>query len=324
MIADTTSGSHEPLTFTYDDRHWRVRGLDKQLSCERLRVNLMVERRELVHVDTLDLYAARMRRMFIKEAAAELYVDEATKQDLGRVLLELERRQEALIRQTLCPREPDVPRMSSAEREDALQWLKDPELLARILADYDACGLVGEETNKLICYLACVSRHLPRPLSVLIQSSSAAGKTSLVEATLAFMPAEAQLRLSALTGQSLYYMGRTQLKHKILALAEEEGVTEASYALKLLQSEGRLTIASAGKDGDTGRQQTQHYEVEGPVAMPLSKSDTSLLKQSDRLPGKEERGFFLPSSHFKERGLAKMSGAGRACKLGSGAGTKGW
>ena len=65
-------------------------------------------------------------------------------------------------------------------------------------------------------------------------------------------------------------MGRTQLKHKILALAEEEGVTEASYALKLLQSEGRLTIASAGKDGDTGRQQTQHYEVEGPVAMLLT------------------------------------------------------
>jgi len=106
--------------------------------------------------------------MFIKEAAAELYVEEATiKQDLGRVLLELERRQEALIRQTLCPQEPDVPRMSSAEREDALQLLKDPALLARILADYDACGLVGEETNKLICYLACVSRHLPRPLSVL-------------------------------------------------------------------------------------------------------------------------------------------------------------
>ena len=79
-----------------------MRGLEKQLSCERLKVNLMVARRELVHVDTLDLYAARMRRMFIKEAAAELYVEEATiKQDLGRVLLELEARQETLIRETL-------------------------------------------------------------------------------------------------------------------------------------------------------------------------------------------------------------------------------
>ena len=65
-------------------------------------------------------------------------------------------------------------------------------------------------------------------------------------------------------------MGRTELQHKILAVAEEEGVSEAAYALKLLQSDARLAIASAGKDSDTGRQQTQHYEVEGPVAMLLT------------------------------------------------------
>ena len=36
------------------------------------------------------------------------------------------------------------------------------------------------------------------------------------------------------------------------------------------QSEGKLSIACAGKDSDTGRQRTQHYEVEGPVAMLLT------------------------------------------------------
>ena len=129
---------------------------------------------------------------------------------------------------------------------------------------------MGEATNKLLCYLACVSRLLERPLAVLMQSSSAAGKTSLLEATLRFMPDEAQVCFSALTGQSLYYMGRTALKHKILALAEEDGVAQASYALKLLQSDRRLRIASAEKDRDTGRQQTRHYEVEGPVALLLT------------------------------------------------------
>jgi hypothetical protein len=259
------------LTFIYDDRHWRVRGLDKQLSCQRLKVNLMVSRRELVHIDTLDLYAARTRRMFIKEAAAELYCEETTiKQDLGRVLLELEARQEALIRERLVEHTPDVPPMTDTERHEALGLLKDPKLLQRILDDYDACGLVGEEPNKLICYLACVSRHLPRPLSVLVQSSSASGKTSLIEATLAMMPPEAQVRLSALSAQSLYYMGHNDLKHKILMVAEEEGAREASYALKLLQSEGRLAIATAGKESDTGRQRTQYYEVEGPVAILLT------------------------------------------------------
>jgi ABC-type transport system involved in cytochrome bd biosynthesis fused ATPase/permease subunit len=75
-----------------------------------------------------------------------------------------------------------------------------------------------------------VSRLLASPLAVVVQSSSAAGKTSLMDAVLGFMPAESRIRYSAMTGQSLYYMGQTDLKHRILALAEEEGATRASYA----------------------------------------------------------------------------------------------
>ena len=48
---------------------------------------------------------------------------------------------------------------------------------------------------------------------------------------------------------------------------EEEGASRASYALKLLQSEGELTIASTGKDPVSGNLITQQYRVEGPVAL---------------------------------------------------------
>ncbi len=231
----------------------------------------MVSRRELVHVDTIDLYVARMRKMFVKEAAGELFVEEqAIKHDLGRVLLATEEEQEKLMGKCFASPEPEVPVMTDTQRAEAMGLLQDPKLLGRILDDFDACGLVGERANKLICYLACVSRLLPRPLSVLVQSSSAAGKTSLLEATLGFMPPEAMTRMSSLTPQSLYYMGETELQHKILSVAEEEGVAQAAYALKLLQSDGRLRIACVGKDSQNGRPQTQHYEVEGPVAMLLT------------------------------------------------------
>jgi type IV secretory pathway ATPase VirB11/archaellum biosynthesis ATPase len=93
-----------------------------------------------------------------------------------------------------------------------------------------------------------VSRKLEEPLAVIIQSSSAAGKSSLMDAILAFMPQEERVKYSAMTGQSLFYMGETNLKQKILAIVEEAGAARASYALKLLQSEGELTIASTGKD----------------------------------------------------------------------------
>ena len=224
MHADT-SASEESRTFTLDDRHWRVRGLRRQRGGQRLRASVMVTRGERVHLDTLDLYSARSRRAFVTEAAVELAVDPATvKHDLGHVLVAVEEAQDALEREALERQHPTVPEMTDTQRHEALAFLKDPRLLQRILEDYEACGLVGEETNKLVCYLACVSRLLPRPLSVLIQSSSAAGKTSLVEGTLRLMPPEAQVRISSLTGQSLYYMGRDELKHKILSVAEEEGV----------------------------------------------------------------------------------------------------
>jgi DNA primase len=99
----------------------------------------------------------------------------------------------------------------------------------------------------------------------MVQSSSAAGKSSLMEAVLSFMPAEDKVQYSAMTGQSLFYMGAMDLKHKILAIAEESGAARASYALKLLQSEGTLSIASTGKDPETGKLVTQEYRVEGPV-----------------------------------------------------------
>jgi len=267
LRADNTNS----LTCTLDDRHWRVRGLEGQLSCDRLRVNLLVERRELVHVDTLDLCVARQRRMFVKEAAAELYCDEQLiKQDVGQLLLALETLQEQLIRDSAGQREPEVPVMTDQQRRAAMDLLEDPQLLHRILADYEACGLVGERASKLMCYLACTSRLLPRPLGVLVQSSSAAGKTTLLESTLALMPAESVERTSALTGQALYYMPRAGLTHKILCVAEQQGAVDASYPLKLLQSEGSVSMSCVGRDSHSGRLQTQYYKVQGPVALLLT------------------------------------------------------
>ena len=255
------------ITLTLGDRRWRVRGLAKNLSFELLKVNLLVSRGDAFYVDTLDLYAARQRASYITHAAIELQMKEdILKADLGRVLMRLETLQEVAITKTLSTA-PASPQMSDAERDSALGLLQSPDLIERILADLAACGLVGEENNKLVGYLATVSRKLDKPLGVVIQSSSAAGKSSLMDAVLAFVPDEEKVKYSAMTGQSLFYMGETNLKHKALAIVEEEGASRASYALKLLQSEGELTIASTGKDPQSGNLITQQYRVEGPVAL---------------------------------------------------------
>src|SRR5690606_6442544 len=222
------------------------------------------------HVKTLDLYAARQRASFLGHAAQELCADAAAlKRELGRVLLKLEALHEERLRAVMAPVQNE-PQMTDAERDEALELLRSPNLLNRILEDFERGGVVGEETNKLIGYLAAVSRKLEEPLAVLIQSSSAAGKSSLMDAVLALVPPEDRVKYSAMTGQSLFYMGEEDLRHKILAIVEEEGAERASYALKLLQSEGELTIASTGKDPQSGRHITHEYQVKGPVMIMLT------------------------------------------------------
>jgi DNA primase len=260
----------DEFVMSFGDRRYRVRGLAKNLSVETLKVNVLVGQGEAYYVDSFDLYAARARAAYIAQAAKELAVrEEIVKHDLGRLLLKLEAVQAERLQAALKV-EPEAPAMSEAERAEALALLQSPDLLARLLADFEAAGLVGEATNKLVGYLAAVSRKLDAPLAVVVQSSSAAGKSSLMDAVLAFVPEEERVQYSAMTGQSLFYMGETNLKHKILAIAEEEGASRASYALKLLQSEGELTIASTGKDPATGNLITQQYRVEGPVMIFLT------------------------------------------------------
>jgi DNA primase catalytic core len=285
--------SEQEVVFAFGDRRYRVRGLAKNLGGETLKVNVLAARGEACYVDTLDLYSARQRGFYLAQVAKELALSEdLVKLDLGRMLRKLEELQQARMREALAPKS-EVPAMRDEQRDAALALLRAPDLLDRILADFEACGIVGEQTNKLVGYLAAVSRKLDAPLAVVIQSASAAGKSSLMDAVLAMMPEEERIKYSAMTGQSLFYMGQTNLKHKILAIVEEEGASRASYALKLLQSEGELTIASTGKDPTTGNLVTQEYRVEGPVMICLTTTaieiDEELLNRCLVLSVDEDR-----------------------------------
>jgi len=283
----------DEVTITQGDRRYRIRGLGKNLSNDILRVNVLAMRGDALHVDTLDMNVDRQRMLFSKRASEELDVkEEVIRKDLGRVFFQLEALRNDLIQKALNRKEEDV-QLTPEEKTAALELLRDPNLMDRILEDFARCGVVGEETNKLVGYLASISRRLESPLAVVVQSSSAAGKSLLMDAILGFVPEEDKVQYSAMTGQSLFYMGETDLKHKVLAIVEEEGATRAAYALKLLQSEGVLTIASTGKDPATGKLVTHQYRVEGPVMIFLTTTaiqlDEELLNRCLVLTVNEDR-----------------------------------
>jgi hypothetical protein len=261
---------------TFATRSWRIRGAKALANTEgdRLRVALSVN--ELAsgrfHLDTLDLYVARHRSHFLDVAAHELHVDrESLNVEMSEVLNCAERARDESVGTETTPVE-----VSANERAVAQSWLEDPKLFEQLTLDLSTLGVVGESTNLMLCYLATISRKCERPLGVLVQSSSASGKSTLVDAVCSLIPAEDLVSLSALTSQALYYLGKSGLRHKVLSLAEEQGAQRASYALKLLLSEGVLTIASTGKDRASGRLVTTNYETSGPLALLMTTTATQV------------------------------------------------
>ncbi|NAH55271.1 toprim domain-containing protein, partial [Escherichia coli] len=158
---------------------WTIRGVSRKTNAAAMKVNAQVldTGSGVVFADAVDMMSARSRGGYARAAAAELGLAEGDlRRSLGKVLLALEHWQAA-------PQpENAAPEMSDTDREAALELLRDECLAGRIASDMAACGVVGESTNLTAAYLAAVSRKLDRPLAVLIQSSSAAGKSSLMDA----------------------------------------------------------------------------------------------------------------------------------------------
>ena len=202
--------SPEETLLAIEDRTYRVRGLAKNSGYEALKVSLRVACGNAWHLDTFDLAQAKQRAAFVAAAADETGLrPDALKRDVGRVLLKLEELHEAQLLAQVSLKDA-VPAMTEEERDAALRLLKFPDLWEVIAEHATICGIAGEKTNVLAGYLGAVSRLLDRPLAIVVQSSSAAGKTTLMDAILAFVPPEARNKYSALTGQSLYLSGPGQ------------------------------------------------------------------------------------------------------------------
>lgn len=131
------------IDLSFGDRRYRVRGLEKNMSFQQMKIVLRAARYQLVFLDQLDLVSARQRASYVKQAAIDLGVkEEVIKRDIASVYRQLEQVQEEMIRKALEPKAAR-PLMSEDDMRAAMEFCRDPELLTRILADYDRCGVVG-------------------------------------------------------------------------------------------------------------------------------------------------------------------------------------
>ncbi|MEK7996666.1 MAG: CHC2 zinc finger domain-containing protein [Planctomycetota bacterium] len=260
LVEQTESG----LVFRNCEALYHLRGLYDN-NGSSLRVIMTARREDATHTDRLDLYTAKHRVSFAYRAGARLELPPPKiEEDLNRLIPMLE----TLLAETKGKGEAGPKRyeLTDAERRDALALLRAPDLLEKVAADLETVGYVGEDRNKQLAYLIATSRKLGKPLSAIVRSQSGAGKSYLMECVAELMPPEEVQYFSRLTPQSLYYMGKDELVHKLLIVDERDGSEEAEYPIRTLQTRRKLTLAVPIKDPSSGKIQTKQIEILGPIA----------------------------------------------------------
>jgi DNA primase catalytic core len=269
---DQIGDGHEPVItptpggflLAYQNRKYEVLSVEKPTPA-RLKATVKALGLEpgRFHVETVDLYSARNRRLLATEVARLLRLPvEVTEADLDRVLVASEQHLTKVAGSGA-----EAPAPSAQDKDAALKLGRAADLVGEISRDLDKLGVVGERTNRLLLYLAMTSRKMADPLAVQVVSGSGAGKSHLQDAVLTLCPEEDLIKLTSLSSQALFYKGEDSLRHKCLAVEEVAGAQGARYAVRNLISAKKLTIETTIKNPVTGKMETQVNTVHGPTAV---------------------------------------------------------
>jgi len=259
--------------------------LDVYREGKRIKAHIRIDNGRLLWEGATDPSSTHLRRIVGKRVN-----EEASTVPVGAV-------ERALMETSLSLREllpalekPEVTQADDAapttEEVDAL-WQKcadlalDPDLMMRIDQAFISLGVVGEQRNRKLLYLAATARLLDKPVSVFVTGPSSAGKTFLLLKVLDLLPDSAYVNYTSVSARYLAYSD-DDLRHRIVMLFEADGLSEGigAYIMRSLISENRLVVGTVEKD-EAGRMTTRKVAKEGPTA--LFSSTTEARKVDDEL-----------------------------------------
>ena len=181
---------------------------------------------------------------------------------------------------------------------------QQPRILDRFLDGLVRLGHVGEQLVACVLFLAIVSRHLERPVSVVLKGVSAAGKSFTAEQVLRFFTPEAHFAMTGMSERALVYSDES-LAHRMLVIYEASGLSGefASYLVRSLLSEGQLVYTTV--IGTEHGPKAVTIEREGPTGLIIT---TTAL---DLHPENETRLLSLTLTDTPEQTTAVMLAAAR-------------
>lgn len=271
----------EALQYPYGQLHLTVLGGIRTDGLDRLRVTLKITVHQRQHTrylnhpelaalalrHNLDLYNDAQLEKLIRKTAERLEIGSTlVAQALASLTEALETYRLTLIDTQRQQQHTTPEPLTDTQHRAALHFLTAPDLMARTNTQIGQSGVVGEETNRLLLYLICTTRKMPRPLHAICLGSSGTGKSHLQESIGRLIPPHEKIEITTLTENAFYYFGQQELRHKLILIEDLDGAEHVLYPLRELQSKQRLTKTLTVKTPG-GHIKTQTLSVEGPVSV---------------------------------------------------------
>ena len=294
MELKINTANPEAITYSTEELCYTILGGIRLEGLDRLRVTIKIEvvNRKFVHYlnnpdiaalairQNLDLYSITQVEKLARLIADRLEVGvTAVSKDLSDITNELESYRLQQIESKQQEQGKQIKPLTEQEKEAAIQFLQQKNLLQITNELIGKSGMVGEELNRLIMWLIYTSRKTAKPLHIISMGSSGTGKSHLQEKVGELIPDEDKIEITALTENAFYYFDKAELGHKLILIEDLDGILSALYPLRELQSKQRIskTVTIKDKNGNT---KTIHLKVYGPVCIAGCTTKESLYEDN--------------------------------------------
>ena len=260
------------LAFEFENLLMSIIGGVSLFPLDKLKITLGITRTDSknklhrLRQSNLDLYSEEQLQRFIRTASEKLEI--GTKQlnlAIAELTEELEDHRNQKIERQKPKTEPKKV-LSNFRKEELKKILQRKDLYQHINQLIGNTGIIGEAKNRLVMWTVFTSRLMENPLHIICLGASGTGKTYLQERVAELFPKEEKISFTASTEQAFYYVGRTELKHKIVLVEDMDGASSVLYVLRELQSKSYVSKLVPIKDSK-GNMQTKMLEVEGPIVL---------------------------------------------------------
>lgn len=149
---------------------------------------------------------------------------------------------------------------SEDDKKRATAFLKNKNLLNELVKSLNITGILGEDENAVILFLALASYKFNNPFSVLCLAKSGIGKSYILQKLSECMPNGSYSFHTRISANALYYFNSNDIQNKALLIEDLEWTTQMLQPLATLQTQGRLVNTRATKDKD-GMLHSTTFEV---------------------------------------------------------------